>query len=68
MVDFRRNLNYRNCTKYDYVIWGESDCLLPRETFNALEMIKSYANENNIHRYVTTFATRKMWDATWIYF
>jgi len=65
MVDFRRDLNYNNCTKYDYVIWGETDCLLPREMFNALEMIKSYANENNIHRYVTTFATRKMWDATW---
>ena len=52
-------------TKYDYVIWGETDCLLPREMFNALEMIKDYANKNNIHRYVTTFATRKMWDASW---
>jgi len=65
MVDFRRNLNYHNCTKYDYVIWGETDCLLPRETFNSLEIIKDYANENNIHRYVTTFATRKMWDKHW---
>ena len=65
MVDYRRDLNYHNCKKYDYVIWGETDCLLPEEMFHSLETIKQYATQNGIHRYVTTFATRKMWDATW---
>jgi hypothetical protein len=65
MVDYRRDLNYFNCTKYDYVIWGESDCLLPKEMFMALEQIKSYANEAGINKFVTTFAIRKMWDDQW---
>ena len=64
-LDYRRDLNYFNCKNYDYIIWGETDCLLPKETFQALEQIKEYANQNNIHRYVTTFATRKMWDESW---
>ena len=65
MVDYRRDLNYFNCTKFDYVIWGESDCLLPKEVFHSLEQIKQYASQNGIHRYVTTFAIRKMWDESW---
>jgi hypothetical protein len=64
-IDYRRDLNYHNCTEYDYLIWGESDCLLPAEMFSALETIKQYAEANNIHRYVTTFAVRKMWDDSW---
>ena len=65
MVDYRRDLNYKNCKTNDYVIWGETDCLLPAELFQSLEAIKDYANENNIHKYVTTFGIRKMWDDTW---
>jgi len=65
MVDYRRDLNYNNCTKYDYVIWGESDMLVPKEIFQALEQIKDYANSQNIHKFVTTFAIRKMWDNHW---
>lgn len=65
MVDYRRDLNYYSCTKYDYVIWGESDMLVPKEIFQALETIKEYANSQNIHKFVTTFAIRKMWDNNW---
>jgi hypothetical protein len=65
MVDYRRDLNYHSCSKFDYVIWGESDMLVPKEIFQALETIKEYANSQNIHRFVTTFAIRKMWDNNW---
>ena len=65
MVDYRRDLNYHGCVDNDYVIWGESDALLPKEAFSTLEVIKGYGNENNIHRYVVTFALRKMWDDSW---
>ena len=65
MVDYRRDLNYNSCTKYDYVIWGESDMLVPKEIFQALEQIKEYANSQNIHKFVTTFSMRKMWDDHW---
>ena len=65
MVDYRRDLNYHGCVDNDYVIWGESDALLPRETFSTLEIINDYGAKNNIHRYVVTFALRKMWDDSW---
>ena len=65
MVDYRRDLNYYGCVDNDYVIWGESDALLPKEAFSTLEVIKDYGIENNIHRYVVTFALRKMWDDSW---
>jgi len=65
MVDYRRDLNYYGCVDNDYVIWGESDALLPKEAFSALDNIKEYANQNNVHRYVVTFALRKMWDDSW---
>ena len=65
MVDYRRDLNYLNCKKHDYIIWGETDALLPKEMFRVLESIRDYADQNNISRYVTTFAVRKMWDPSW---
>ena len=65
MVDYRRDLNYNNCKDYDYVIWGESDAYPPRQIFEALDMIKAVAAEQNIHKYITTFGIRKMWDDSW---
>ena len=65
MVDYRRDLNYHGCVDNDYVIWGESDALLPKEAFSTLDSLKEYTNQNNIHRYVVTFALRKMWDDSW---
>ena len=63
--NYRRDLNYNKCLDYDFVIWGESDCLVPKEFFLTLETISVYADKNNINRYITTFAVRKMWDAGW---
>ena len=62
---YRRDLNYNNCNNYDFIIWGESDCLVPLEIFNPLDSLSNYASQNNINRYITTFATRKMWDESW---
>ena len=64
MADYRRELNSK-CNGYDYVIWGESDCLMPRQMFGVLEQLKDYANKQGIHRYITTFGIRKMWDESW---
>ena len=64
MADYRRELN-NQCNECDYVIWGESDCLMPRQMFGVLEQLKEYANEQGIHRYITTFGIRKMWDESW---
>ena len=64
MADYRRDLN-NQCNAFDYVIWGESDCLMPRQMFGVLEQLKTYANQQGIHRYITTFGIRKMWDESW---
>lgn len=65
MIDYRRDLNYFGCQHNDFIVWGESDSLLPKQTFHALETLAQYTDQNNIHRYVTTFAIRKMWDNSW---
>lgn len=65
MIDYRRDLNYNSCRTHDFIIWGESDSLLPKQTFAALEGLSSYASQNGIHRYTATFAVRKMWDSSW---
>ena len=62
---YRRDLNYFSCLKFDYIVWGESDCLMPRQYFEAVEQVSNYAKQVNINRYCLTFAVRKMWDSSW---
>ena len=64
-TDYRRDLNYNYCKKVDYVMWGETDSFFPREAFQAVETLSKYTDEQNIHRYLLSFADRKMWDASW---
>ncbi len=62
---YRRDLNYNYCEYNDFIIWGETDCLLPKETFSSIELISEYANNNDINRYCLTFGVRRMWDKSW---
>ena len=64
-TDYRRDLNYNYCKKVDYVMWGETDSFFPREAFQVIETLSKYTDEQNIHRYLMSFADRKMWDASW---
>ena len=64
MADYRRELN-NQCNECDYVIWGESDCLMPRQMFGVLEQLMEHSKSNNINRFITTFGVRKMWDESW---
>lgn len=65
MVNYRRDLNTTGCKDHDFVIWGESDCLVPQDMFACIEDVSNIAQNNSIHRYITTFAMRKMWDNSW---
>tara|TARA_Y100000114_G_scaffold27267_1_gene22960 strand:- start:2441 stop:3490 length:1050 start_codon:yes stop_codon:yes gene_type:complete len=65
IADYRRDFNYHNCKDNDYLIWGETDSLFPKQFFEGLETIKNYTVEQNIHRYAVWFAERKMWDDSW---
>jgi len=64
-TDYRRDLNYNYCKKVDYVMWGETDSFFPREAFQVIETLAKYTDEQNIHRYLLSFADRKMWDSSW---
>ena len=64
-ADYRRDLNYNYCKKVDYVMWGETDSFFPKEAFQVIETLSEYTNQQNIHRYLLSFADRKMWDASW---
>jgi hypothetical protein len=54
--DWRRGVYGK---EYKYTVWGESDCLLPKDFFHIL----SYMEIENEH--IVSFASRKMWDSTW---
>ena len=64
-ADYRRDLNYNYCKKVDYVMWGETDSFFPREAFQAIETLANYTDSQDIHRYLLSFADRKMWDSSW---
>jgi len=64
-TDYRRDLNYNYCKKVDYVMWGETDSFFPKEAFEVIESLAKYTDEQNIHRYMLSFADRKMWDSSW---
>ena len=64
-ADYRRDLNYNYCKTVDYVMWGETDSFFPKEAFQVIETLSKYTKEQNIHRYLLSFADRKMWDSSW---
>jgi len=65
IADYRRDLNYNYCAKYEFVLWGETDSFWPKETLSIIEQIDEYAIVNNINKYVLFFSERKMWDEGW---
>jgi len=64
-ADYRRDLNYNYCKKVDYIMWGETDSFFPKEALQAIETLSDYTTQQNIHRYILSFADRKMWDSSW---
>lgn len=54
--DWRREQYYPNAK---YTVWGESDCLLPKEMFLVLNGV------NFPTPHFLSFASRKMWDSSW---
>lgn len=73
MINFRRDLNNRIASgkgyfrDYDFVVWGETDCLLPESFFIDIQTVHEYVTKepNATNKYVITFADRKMWDDSW---
>jgi hypothetical protein len=63
---YRRDLNYNYCLDYDYILWGESDCMWAKSTLEDIENISEYCKQQKIPKHVITFSYRKMWDDSWL--
>ena len=46
-------------------MWGETDALIPRQTFQVLDNLHTSVKENT-PKYVSFFGTCKMWDDSWL--
>ena len=64
IADYRRDFNNNYCDKVDVLMWGETDSLIPRQTFEILDNLHSSVKEQT-PKYVAFFATCKMWDKSW---
>ena len=64
VADYRRDFNRIFCEKADLLMWGESDCLIPKQTFTTLDLLHSNISAE-VPKYLATFAICKMWDNSW---
>tara|TARA_R100001015_G_C4631346_1_gene193782 strand:+ start:247 stop:1284 length:1038 start_codon:yes stop_codon:yes gene_type:complete len=64
IADYRRDFNDEYCEKVDVLMWGETDSLIPRQTFEILDNLHSQV-KNDTPKYISFFSTCKMWDESW---
>ena len=64
IADYRREFNSKYCDEVDVLMWGESDSLILRQTFEILDNLHSGVRDTT-PKYVSFFATCKMWDKSW---
>ena len=64
IADYRRWFNDYYCDKVDVLMWGETDALLPKQTFEILDSLHDGVKVNT-PKYLGFFGTCKMWDESW---
>lgn len=62
IADYRREFNSKYCEQADVLVWGETDMLVPKQAFLALDNLHQNVNTP---KYLATFAICKMWDDSW---
>ena len=62
IADYRREFNTKYCELADVLVWGETDMLVPKQAFIALNNLHQNVNTP---KYLATFAICKMWDDSW---
>jgi len=65
IADYRREFNDKYCESVDVLMWGESDALIPKQTFNILDNLHKMSLQNNNPKYLAFFGGCKMWDESW---
>ena len=64
IADYRRDFNNNFCDEAEVLMWGETDSLIPRQTFQILDTMHTGVKDKT-PKYVSFFATCKMWDDSW---
>ena len=64
IADYRRWFNDYYCDKVDVLMWGETDALIPKQTFEILDGLHSQVSPQT-PKYTLFFSTCKMWDDSW---
>ena len=64
IADYRREFNDKYCEKVDVLMWGESDSLIPKQTFQILDNLHTEVKDKT-PKYVGFFGICKMWDESW---
>lgn len=64
IADYRRWFNDYYCEKVDVLMWGETDSLIPNQTFQILDSLHKNV-KNDTPKYLAFFGTCKMWDESW---
>jgi ribosomal protein L31 len=64
-TNYRREFNTKYCEIVDYLMWGETDSLFPKEAIIGLETLTPVIRSQGFYRFVACFADRKMWDNSW---
>ena len=64
IADYRREFNENYCDKVDVLMWGESDALIPKQTFEILDNMHTQVKDER-PKYITFFGMCKMWDDSW---
>lgn len=65
IADYRRQFNANYCDKVDVLMWGESDAIIPKQTFIILDNLHKMSLQNKNPKYLAFFGTCKMWDESW---
>jgi len=64
IADYRREFNDKYCDSVDVLMWGETDSILPSQTFEVLDNLHEQV-KNTTPKYVSFFGICKMWDESW---
>jgi len=64
IAEYRRMFNDSYCERVEVLVWGESDMLVPKQLFIALDGLHQ-SQSNQTPKYIATFSGCKMWDESW---
>ena len=65
IANYRRDFNDKYCDVANVLMWGETDSLIPQQTFEVLDLLHTNNINQNIYKYLAFFGGCKMWDDSW---